>query len=352
MVYGSPNDGKLGLPIASAVDSSGNIYVVEYGNNRIQKFDASGNFLAKWGSQGSGDGQFNEPVGIALDSSNNVYVTDMGNHRIQKFDSSGNFLAKWGSQGSDNGQFNGPAFIALDSSGNIYVTEPENNRIQKFDSSGNFLAKWGSMGSGEGQFVYPYGISISQTGNIYVADMYNSRIQAFAYPSDPPTQPSTDLNGDGAADTIQPHVAGMVSSPVTGKSVALELSPACTLVNSDVVKSSSLATKDPAYSYTEGLWNFEANCGTPGYTTTVKLYYYDITPDNKLLRKYNPNTNAFFNISNANITTQTINNHNVTVVTYQVTDGGPLDTDNQANGTIVDPAGLAEAVVGVPNTGL
>jgi hypothetical protein len=185
------------------------------------------------------------------------------------------------------------------------------------------------------------------------------RIQAFKYPSDPtpPTPPSptpdlpSDINGDGTVDTTQPNVQGLIS-PVTNKPVALTLNSSCNLTDSNITNQSQLASKDPAYKYTEGLWNFEANCGTPGYTTTVKLYYYDVTPDNKLLRKYNPNTNAFFNITNANITTQTINNRNVTVVTYQVTDGGPLDTDNQANGTIVDPAGLAEAVVGAPNTGL
>ena len=184
-----------------------------------------------------------------------------------------------------------------------------------------------------------------------------NRIQAFKYPSDPTppvssTPSTTDLNGDSIPDTTQPHVAGMVASTVTGKSVALELSPSCNLTNFNITNQNQLATKDPAYKYTDGLWDFEANCGTPGYTTTVKLYYYDVTPDNKLLRKYNPNTNAFFNITNANITTQTINNHSVTVVTYQITDGGPLDTDNQVNGTIVDPAGLATAKIGAPSTGL
>jgi DNA-binding beta-propeller fold protein YncE len=78
------------------VDSSGNVYVSDYSNKRIQKFDSSGNFLLKWGSEGAGDGQFTLPLGVAVDSSDNVYVTDgsaagVGN-RVQKFDSSGNFL--------------------------------------------------------------------------------------------------------------------------------------------------------------------------------------------------------------------------------------------------------------------
>ncbi|HOL09915.1 MAG TPA: SBBP repeat-containing protein, partial [Bacillota bacterium] len=67
------------------MDSSDNIYVVDLNNHRIQKFNASGEFLTKWGSFGTGDGQFDFPYGVAVDSSGNVYVADTGNHRIQKF---------------------------------------------------------------------------------------------------------------------------------------------------------------------------------------------------------------------------------------------------------------------------
>ena len=68
-----------------ATDGSGNVYVADAGNHRIQKFDASGTFLTAWGSYGSGDGQFAYPSGVATDASGNVYVADTDNHRIQKF---------------------------------------------------------------------------------------------------------------------------------------------------------------------------------------------------------------------------------------------------------------------------
>ena len=55
--------------------------------------------MTKWGSYGTGDGQFNYPVGVTVDSSDNVYVADFNNNRIQKFDSSGTFMTKWGSPG-------------------------------------------------------------------------------------------------------------------------------------------------------------------------------------------------------------------------------------------------------------
>ena len=56
-------------------------------------------FITKWGSNGTADGQFSSPAGVAVDSSGNVYVADNGNYRIQKFNSNGTFITKWGSSG-------------------------------------------------------------------------------------------------------------------------------------------------------------------------------------------------------------------------------------------------------------
>ena len=97
--------------------------------------------------------------------------------------------------------------------------------------------------------------------------------------------------------------------------------------------------------------NFAINCGTPGFVANIVQLHYG-TGGTMVLRKYNPNTNAYFNIVDAAITNQTIGGKQVMVASYQVADGGILDLDNQADGTIVDPAGLALQAVGVPNTGL
>ena len=91
-----------------------------------------GAFLTTWGSSGTGDGQFDFPFGVATDGSGNVYVADDGNHRIQKFDASGTFLTAWGSDGSGNGQFHFPQGVATDGSGNVYVSDTNNQRIQEF----------------------------------------------------------------------------------------------------------------------------------------------------------------------------------------------------------------------------
>ena len=67
------------------MDASGNVYVADFGNNRVQVFIPEGRFLRKWGSEGRGDGQFGGPIGIAVDGSGNVYVADRDNHRVQVF---------------------------------------------------------------------------------------------------------------------------------------------------------------------------------------------------------------------------------------------------------------------------
>jgi DNA-binding beta-propeller fold protein YncE len=61
------------------------VYVTDWGNNRIQKFDAGGTFLLSWGHSGTGDGEFDHPEGIAITSDHSIYVVDSGNHRVQKF---------------------------------------------------------------------------------------------------------------------------------------------------------------------------------------------------------------------------------------------------------------------------
>jgi tripartite motif-containing protein 71 len=150
------------------------------------------NFARDWGRHGTDDGQFgqyNSPNSIAVDSHGNVYVTDYDNNRVQKFDTNGNFITKWGSEGSKDGQFLNPQGIAVDSHGNVYVTDVSNNRVQKFDTNGNFITKWGSEGSKDGQFDGPKGIAVDTHGNVYVTDEGNTRIELFV-----PTINSSDTN--------------------------------------------------------------------------------------------------------------------------------------------------------------
>ena len=158
--------GLFNQPVGIALDSICNVYVVDYGNNRVQKFDSNGNLLLVWGSYGSAEGQFINPLGIAVDSSGNVYVAEYGNTRVQKFDSSGNFITSW--------TVNGDIFnIAVSPvSGSTYVYTIDSN-IQQFDTNGNLLATWGSPKC----YSYSRGIAVDYSGNVYANDMCNNMIK-------------------------------------------------------------------------------------------------------------------------------------------------------------------------------
>jgi len=84
------------LPTDVAVFENGSFYVSDgYGNSRIIKFSSEGEYLFEWGVFGENKNEFNIPHGLDLDKNGNVYVADRENNKIQKFDSLGNFIAEW-----------------------------------------------------------------------------------------------------------------------------------------------------------------------------------------------------------------------------------------------------------------
>jgi hypothetical protein len=162
---------------------------------------------------------------------------------------------------------------------------------------------------------------------------------------------SGDGNNDGTADSQQANVVSFVN-PVTTKYVTLEVNSACTLTAADAASESANTAADSGFDYPVGLLSFTANCGTPGFAATVTQYFYGVSDGGFVLRKYNPGTHGYSTVNGAVISQTTIGGQTVAKTIYQVTDGGALDTDGAANGTIVDPVGLAQSSVGVPNTGL
>lgn len=171
--WGSPSDIVIG--------SDNNVYLADGAySSAILKFDVNGNLLDGWGYlYGDQDGEFDWISGLAIDTNNNTYATDPYLDRVQKFTSDGQFITKWGEEGSGPGQFDYPNGIAVDNLGNVYVADFGNGRIQKFTLDGTYLTEWDETSSGIGNFGSPSGIAVDSKGFVYVTEQNNHRVQVF-----------------------------------------------------------------------------------------------------------------------------------------------------------------------------
>ncbi|MFZ0183319.1 MAG: HYR domain-containing protein, partial [Nitrosotalea sp.] len=177
--YGFQNHTQFAFPQDVAIDPSGNVYVTDLGNDRVEKFDTNGNFLSSFGSKGSGPDQFTSPAGIAI-GNDSIYVVDNANSNVQKFDLTGKYITQWGTKGTNNGTLLLPKGIAVDPTGDVYVVDTGNNRVEKFDSNGNFLQNIGQSGLDDGQFLSASGIAADSQGNVYVTDSGGNKIEKFS----------------------------------------------------------------------------------------------------------------------------------------------------------------------------
>jgi len=190
--FGAQGSGEgefdLDFPMGIASDADGAIFVSDPGNDRVQKWGPPGEHLTPYtgaifadnlGSSGSEEGQLDSPGGVAIDSSGDVWVADKGNDRIERFGPDGQFLSAFGSSGSGNGQLSSPTGLAINAQGDLWVIDAGNHRVQEFSPEGKYLTKFGSSGTGNGQFQIPRGIAIAPNGNIWVGDAEESRIQEF-----------------------------------------------------------------------------------------------------------------------------------------------------------------------------
>jgi sugar lactone lactonase YvrE len=233
---GSGTLASFKYPEGIAVDTADNLYVADTGNFLIRKITPEGivSTLAGSGSRGSNDGtgttaSFGGPAGVAVDSLGNVYVADMGNNLIRKVTPGGVVmtLAGSGARGSDNGvgtaaSFNGPTGVAVDAVGNIYVTDASNEMIRKI-TPGGVVTKWAGSGSvgmknGPGAvatFHYPIGIAIDHLNNLYVADMTSNLIRKIT-----PDDVVTTMAGSGHLGTT--NGVGSAASFKNPKAIAID----------------------------------------------------------------------------------------------------------------------------------
>ncbi len=194
---GTNSTARFFVPNGVAVDSAGNVYVADTGNNKIRKVTRDGVVTTLAGSAGPGgsaDGtnstaRFASPEGIAVDSAGDLYVADSGNQTIRKVTSAGVVTTLAGSalqSGSADGtnsaaRFNFPIAVSVDTQGTLYVADNNNGTIRQVTSDGTVTTLAGSAGQagtvdGAGsaaRFIAPRSVALDSAGTLYVAD-YNA----------------------------------------------------------------------------------------------------------------------------------------------------------------------------------
>lgn len=218
-------------PYDAAFDAAGNIYIADYTNHRIRKINTSGviSTIAGTGTSGySGDGgdataaRLNSPIGLTVDAAGNVYIADYGNQRVRKVTTAGviTTVAGTGTIGSSGdrgaataaGLYN-PSDVVLDTAGNIYIADCYNQRIRRVNTSGiitTYAGTGSASFSGDGglataaTFQFPIGIEIDRSGQLYIADQSNRRIRKITASGIISTIAGTgtaSFSGDGGAAT-------------------------------------------------------------------------------------------------------------------------------------------------------
>jgi DNA-binding beta-propeller fold protein YncE len=172
--------GAMREPSDVVIDHLQRVWVADRANHRLQWFTLDGALLGAFGDTTHAELYF--PNGLGLDPVGPyLFVADTGNNRIRKFDISGERpqpVLTFGEPGSDAGRFINPLDVAVSRAGEIHTTEYI-GRVQIFSRDGVFRISFGRVGPGPGQFSVPAGVAVDSLGRIYITDTFNGRVQKF-----------------------------------------------------------------------------------------------------------------------------------------------------------------------------
>jgi uncharacterized protein (TIGR03437 family) len=228
---GPATSAELNNPISVAVDVAGNLFIADFENNRIRKVTPAGTIstVAGNGIQGfGGDGgpatsaELNYPGDVAVDGAGNLFIVDWGNNRIRKVTPAGaistvagNGTAGFSGDGgpATSAEMWGPEGVAADGAGNVFFADSGNDRIRRVTPAGTIstVAGNGVQGfSGDGgpatsaELWGPYGVAVDSAGNLFIADLYNNRVRRVTPASMIGTvagNGTAGFSGDGAPAT-------------------------------------------------------------------------------------------------------------------------------------------------------
>ena len=170
-------------PQALSIDLQGDIYITDTGNNRVLKFNSNGQFIKAIGGFGWEKEQFDTPVDICATSVLDIFIADYNNQRIERYDKDLNYIASLYSDDSksEDLQFGYPRGISISIHGELIIIDSENNRLLKINSFGNPEMSFGDFAEGKGKLDNPFQIEISSDDKIYVSDNANNTIVVFDY---------------------------------------------------------------------------------------------------------------------------------------------------------------------------
>ncbi|RJR21427.1 MAG: hypothetical protein C4581_02000 [Nitrospiraceae bacterium] len=172
--------GQFKLPLGIDISESGKVFIADTGNSRIQVFDTDGNFLYMF-SVKAGPGEAPpEPVDVSASKLNNyLYVSDNNNHRIKVYKQNGTYDFEWGKFGEARGEFRYPGIMTLNDYNEIFIVDVLNTRVQKFDPFGKHIVDIGSWGVLQGHLFRPKGVALGKKNRVFISDSYMGVIQAF-----------------------------------------------------------------------------------------------------------------------------------------------------------------------------
>jgi DNA-binding beta-propeller fold protein YncE len=179
----------MSSPAGIAIDNENRfLYVADTDLDQVLVYDADPPYklIRKMGTSGKGHrltspGDFSRPTNVAVTSDGDLYVSDTFNDRVEVFDADGNFIRTFGKAGDGPGYFARPKGLAIDADGHVWVADTVQDRVQVFDREGRLLIWFGGHGILPGQFSAVQGLTIDKDNRVFTSEQYPGRVQAFRY---------------------------------------------------------------------------------------------------------------------------------------------------------------------------